>query len=245
MARELDGKKVIVTGGGRGIGAAIVEALIDQGAHVVFSYRSDEASAHALVNKLRARGGLVVARKADMTRLDDVKGLFDAVESFGGKVQRVINCAGSATFAPVEALSDEAFDEMFALNARGAFFVLREAAKRIEDGGSIVQISTGGTSMPQAAAGGYLASKAAGELLALSLSKELGARQVTVNVVAPGVTRTQGLVLPKPAIEQLVAQTPLGRLGEPKDIAAVVMFLVGEGGRWMTGQVLRPTGGLI
>lgn len=245
MSRSLEGKKAIVTGGSRGIGKSIVESLVAHGAHVAFSYRGDDAAANRTVEALRTAGGHVTAVKADMTRFADVDRLFKTVEDYGAPPDIVVNSAGTAVYKPTAEMTEEDFDQMFALNARGSFLVLREAARRIASGGRIIQISTGGTAMPAPAAGGYLASKAAGELLALSLSKELGRRGVTVNVVSPGLTRTDGLVLPQPAIDHMVQQTPLGRLGEPADIADVVTFLAGNDARWLTGQNIRPTGGLV
>lgn len=245
MSRSLEGKKAIVTGGSRGIGKAIVESLVARGAHVAFSYRDDDAAASRVVEALRAAGGRVMAVKADMARFADVRRLFQAVEDHGVAPEIVVNSAGTAVYKPTAEVTEEDFDQVFALNARGSFLVLREAARRIASDGRIIQISTGGTAMPAPTAGVYLASKAAGELLALSLSKELGSRGVTVNVVSPGLTRTDGLVLPQPAIDHLVQQTPLGRLGEPADIADVVAFLASDGARWLTGQVIRATGGLV
>ena len=169
-----------------------------------------------------------------------VAALFDAA----GAADIVVNVAGTARFAPIAATTDEDLDAQLALNTRGAFFVLREAARRVVDGGRIVQFSTGGTTSPSAGAGAYLASKAAGELLAFALAREVGARGVTVNVVSPGLTETDGLVLPPPAIDHMVGLTPLGRLGQPADVAQAVVFLASDAGRWVTGHNLRVTGGL-
>jgi 3-oxoacyl-[acyl-carrier protein] reductase len=124
-------------------------------------------------------------------------------------------------------------------------YMLQAAANRIKDGGRIVQFSTGATSMPIPTGGLYAASKAAGERFAFALAKEIGHRQVTVNVISPGVTDTDGLILPQPAIDHLISQTPLGRLGKPQDIADVVAFLVGDDAHWMTGQNLQVNGGIL
>ncbi len=245
MSKQLENKKAIVTGGSRGIGRAIVEALVAEGAHVAFSYVNNDAAASATVEALKAKGGYVTAVKADMSRREDVERLFKVVEDYGVAPDIVVNSAGTSVFKPIEALDDDEFDKMFALNTRGSFMVLREAARRVADGGRIIQISSGGTAMPSPMTGGYLASKAAGEMLALTLAKEIGARGVTVNVVSPGVTKTDGMVLPEPALEQLVQNTPLRRLGEPADIADVVTFLATDQARWLTGQNIRPSGGLV
>jgi 3-oxoacyl-[acyl-carrier protein] reductase len=124
-------------------------------------------------------------------------------------------------------------------------YMLQAAAHRVKDGGRIVQFSTGGTKMPIPAGGIYAASKAAGEQFAFALAKEVGYRQVTVNLVSPGVTDTDGLIMPKEAINQLIGQTPLGRLGQPEDVADVVAFLVSDDSHWMTGQNLQVNGGIL
>jgi 3-oxoacyl-[acyl-carrier protein] reductase len=240
MNEALKTKRAIVVGGSRGIGRAVVEALADAGAEVTFSYVRDEAAARGVVESLRARGRTVAAHRADSTRSAEVAALFDAA----GAPDIVVNVAGTARFAPIAATTDEDLDAQLALNTRGAFFVLREAARRVVDGGRIVQFSTGGTTSPSAGAGAYLASKAAGELLAFALAREVGARGVTVNVVSPGLTETDGLVLPPPAIDHMVGLTPLGRLGQPADVAEAVVFLASDAGRWVTGHNLRVTGGL-
>ena len=192
---------------------------------------------------MRASGGVALAVRADSTRVEDVTALFEAVGRFGAP-DIVVNVAGTTRFGPIATTTDADLDAQIALNTRGAFFVLREAARRVADGGRIVQVSTGGTASPSAGAGTYLATKAAGEQLAFALARELGPRGVTVNVVSPGLTETDGLVMPPPAVAHMVSQTPLGRLGQPADVADAVLFLVSDAGRWVTGHNLRATGGL-
>lgn len=243
MSSSSNGKRAVVVGGSRGIGRAIVEALAAAGAEVSFSYVRDERAAVAVAEAVRARGGVAVPIRADSTRKDEVAALFEAAGR-DGALDIVVNVAGTARFAPLAHTSDEDFEVQFDLNTRGAFYVLREAARRVADGGRVVQVSTGGTAAPSAAAGTYLASKAAAEHLAFALAKELGPRGVTVNVISPGLTETDGLVLPPPAIAQMVGATPLGRLGQPRDVADAVAFLTSDAGRWVTGHNLRVTGGL-
>lgn len=240
MEQTLKDKNAVVVGGSRGIGRAVVEVLARAGALVTFSYVRDEDSAKSLVQTVQQGGGRAIAKRADSTKAVDVVELFDSVS----QPDIVVNVAGTARFAPLAATSDEDFDAQWALNARGALFVLREAARRVTDGGRIIQFSTGGTTSPIAGAGAYLATKAAGEHLAYALAREVGARGVTVNVVSPGVTRTDGLVMPPPAIDHMVSMTPLGRLGQPGDIADAILFLASDAGRWVTGHNLRVTGGL-
>ncbi|MCU0698207.1 MAG: SDR family oxidoreductase [Myxococcaceae bacterium] len=240
MERALKGKQAIVVGGSRGIGRAVVDALATAGAKVTFSWVRDEKAAQGVVKALEAKGASTLAHRADSTDPAQVKALFDAV----GTPDIVVNVAGTARFGPLAAATDEDLEAQLALNTRGAFYVLREAARRVRDGGRIVQFSTGGTTAPTAGAGTYLATKAASEHLAFALAREVGARGVTVNVVSPGLTETDGLVMPRPAIDFMVGQTPLGRLGQPPDIAEAVLFLASEAGRWVTAHNLRVTGGL-
>ncbi|MEO1349003.1 MAG: SDR family oxidoreductase, partial [Cyanobacteria bacterium J06635_15] len=161
------------------------------------------------------------------------------------QVNIVVNVAGVSVFKPHQQLTDEDFDRVFGVNARGAMYVLQEAANRLTEGGRIVQFSTGGTQMAVPGGGIYAASKAAGERFAFALAKELGSRQITVNVVSPGVTDTDGLIMPPEAVNQLIEQTPLGRLGQPQEVADVVAFLVSDDARWMTGQNLQANGGIL
>lgn len=243
MGQTLESKRAIVIGGSRGIGRAVVEALTGAGAHVAFSYAQDEKASADVVDAVRARGGTAFAVRADSKKLEDIVALFDRA-TIDGAPDVVVNVAGTARFAPIALTTDQDLEEQLALNTRGAFFVLREAARRIADGGRIVQVSTGGTTSPAAGAGTYLATKAAGEHFAYALARELGSRGITVNVISPGLTETDGLVMPKPAIDHMVGMTPLGRLGKPADVAEAVAFLASDAGRWVTGHNLRVTGGL-
>lgn len=240
MAGQLQGKRAVVFGGSRGIGRAVVEALAAEGAQVFFSYVRDADAARGVETAVRERGGQATAAQADSTRSEEVAALFDAA----GRPEIVVNVAGTSRFGPLAHATDEDLDVQLALNTRAPFFVLREASRRVADGGRIIVISTGGTTSPTAGAGTYLASKAAAEQLAWAAARELGSRGITVNVVSPGLTETDGLVLPPPAIEHMVSQTPLGRLGKPVDIADAVVFLASDAGRWITGHNLRVSGGL-
>ena len=141
-------------------------------------------------------------------------------------------------------MTPEEYDSMFDIT-RGVYFTLQEAAKKLADGGKIISISTGGTSMTIPAGGAYTGSKAAIEQFSKSLAQELGDRKITVNTVAPGVTDTDGLVLESEQVDELISQTPLGRLGQPKDIANVIALLVSDDASWITGQNIRATGGIV
>jgi 3-oxoacyl-[acyl-carrier protein] reductase len=239
------GKVAIVFAASRGIGRAVAERLGRDGAAVIVNYASNRSKADELVSTLEASGAQAVAVQADVASATDVGRVFDEAIRRWARVDIVVNAAGVAVFKPTAELTDEEYERIFAVNARGALNVLREAARRIGDGGRIVQFSTGGTKMAMAGAGLYAASKAAGEQLALGLAKELGPRGITVNLISPGATDTDGLIMPKEAIEQLIGMTPLGRLGQPADVADAVAFLVSDDARWITGQNLQANGGIL
>jgi 3-oxoacyl-[acyl-carrier protein] reductase len=242
---SLTGKVAIVTASSRGIGKAIAQRLAKDGAAVAVNYVASPEKAEAVVKEIIANGGRSIAIQGSVANKADVTRLFDETEKQLGSIDIVVNVAGAAVYKPHTELTDEDFEKVFSVNARGSMYMLQAAADRIKDGGRIVQFSTGATSMPIPTGGLYAASKTAGERFAFALAKEIGHRQVTVNVVSPGVTDTDGLILPQPAIDHLISQTPLGRLGQPQDIADVVAFLVGDDAHWMTGQNLQVNGGIL
>jgi 3-oxoacyl-[acyl-carrier protein] reductase len=235
----------IVTGASRGIGRAVAERLGRDGYAVVVNYVGNAAAAADVVAAIEAAGGKALAVQADVSRLTDIERLFDQAQQAFGAPDVVVASAGTGHFAPHALVAEADYDRVFDLNAKGTFFVLQQAARRVRDGGRVIALSTAGTQMPLPAAGLYAASKAAVERFAFSLAKELGARQITVNVVAPGATDTDGLIMDEASIAQIVAQTPLGRLGAPADIADVVGFLAGPDARWMTGQLVNVNGGVL
>jgi 3-oxoacyl-[acyl-carrier protein] reductase len=242
---SLTGKVAIVTASSRGMGRAIANRLSQDGAGVVVNYVSSPEKAETIVQDIKAQGGKAISIQGSVANKADVLRLFDETEKHLGSIDIVVNVAGASIFKPHIELTDEDFDKVFSVNARGAMYMLQEAAKRVKDGGRVVQFSTGGTMMPIPAGGLYAASKAAGERFAFALAKEIGHRQVTVNVISPGVTDTDGLIMPKEAIAQLIQQTPLGRLGQPGDVADIVAFLVSDDAHWMTGQNLQANGGIL
>jgi 3-oxoacyl-[acyl-carrier protein] reductase len=242
---SLTGKVAIITASSRGIGKAIAQRLAKDGAAVAINYVASPAKAEAVAKEIIANGGRAIAIQGSVANKADVTRIFDETEKQLGAIDIVVNVAGAAVYKPHTELTDEDFEKVFSVNARGAMYMLQSAATRVKDGGRIVQFSTGATSMPIPTGGLYAASKAAGERFAFALAKEIGQRQVTVNVVSPGVTDTDGLILPKEAIDHLIQQTPLGRLGQPQDIADVVAFLVGDDAHWMTGQNLQVNGGIL
>jgi 3-oxoacyl-[acyl-carrier protein] reductase len=242
---SLTGKVAIVTASSRGIGRSIALRLGRDGAAVAVNYVASPEKAEAVVKEIIASGGRSIAIQGNVANKADVTRLFDETEQQLGSIDIVVNVAGVSVFKPHVDLTDDDFDKIFSVNTRGSMYMLQAAATRVRDGGRIVQFSTGGTKMPLPGAGLYAASKAAGEQFALALAKEIGHRQVTVNLVSPGVTDTDGLILNQEAIDRLIGQTPLGRLGQPQDIADVVAFLVGDDAHWMTGQNLQINGGIL
>jgi 3-oxoacyl-[acyl-carrier protein] reductase len=240
-------KVAIVTGASRGIGAAIAERLARDGFVVVINYAGDAAAAEALAGKIEAAGGRALTAQGDVADPAAVHRLFDAAETALGHVDVLVNNAGVMQLAPLSDSDDALFDRTIAINLKGTFNTLREASKRLSQGGRIINFSTSvvGTNFPTY--GVYVATKAAVEAMTHVLSKELRGRDITVNAVAPGPTATELFLKGKSPeqIQQLAKLAPLERLGQPEDIANVVAFLAGPDGGWVNGQVLRANGGLI
>jgi len=240
-------KVAIVTGASRGIGAAIAERLAADGFTVVVNYAGSTEPAEALVRKIEQAGGRALAAQADVADPAAVKRLFDSAEAAFGGVDVLVNNAGILENATLADSSDEMFDRHIAINLKGTFNGLREAAKRLRDGGRIVNFSSSlvGTYLPSYAV--YIATKGAVEAMTPVLAKELRGRSITVNAVAPGPTATELFLKGKPQqlIDAMANMSPLQRLGQPSDIADAVSFLVGPDGGWINGQVLRANGGVI
>lgn len=240
-------KVAIVTGASRGIGAAIAERLGRDGFVVVINYAGDVAAAEALAGKIEAAGGRALTAQGDVADPAAVRRLFDAAETAFGHVDLLVNNAGIMQLATLADSDDALFDRTVAVNLKGTFNTLREAAKRLSQGGRIINFSTSvvGTLFPTY--GVYVATKAAVEAMTHVLSKELRGRGITVNAVAPGPTATDLFLKGKSPeqIQQLAKLAPLERLGQPDDIANVVAFLAGPDGGWVNGQVLRANGGLV
>ena len=237
----------IVTGSSKGIGAAVAERLARDGLAVVVNYASGAQAADALAAKVKAAGGQAIAVGADVSDPAAVTALFDqAIDAFGG-VDVLVNNAGIMKLTPVAETEDALFDQHIAINLKGTFNGLREASRRMRDGGRIVSFSSSVVGLDPPTSAIYAATKGAVEAMTHILAKELGKRGITVNAVAPGPVATE-LFLGDKSEEQVAAVTkmiPLGRLGEPEDIARVVSFLVGPDGGWVNGQVLRANGGVI
>jgi 3-oxoacyl-[acyl-carrier protein] reductase len=240
-------KVAIVTGASRGIGAAVAERLASDGFTVVINYSGDAKSAEALARKIEGKGGRALTARADVSDPNAVRGMFDAAEAAFGGVDVLVNNAGIMKLARIADSDDALFDQQVAVNLKGTFNTLREAGKRLRDGGRIVNFSTSVVGAKLETYGVYAATKSAIETMTAILSKELRGRSITVNAVAPGPTATDLFLIGKSPelIDRFARMNPLERLGTPQDIAASVSFLVGPDGSWINGQVLRANGGMV
>jgi 3-oxoacyl-[acyl-carrier protein] reductase len=241
--KSLSGKVAIVTGASSGIGRSIAERIAEEGAIVVVNYSKSSDKAQQVVVGIQAKGGKALAVQADMSRMADARRLItDTIKQFN-RLDILVNNAGKFMPKPFEETTEEDFDGVIALNAKGPYFAMQEAAKALKDGGRIVNISTGGTQLNFLGATAYLGSKAALEQYTKGLAKELAPKGVTVNCVSPGFTET-GMMTEK--YRQIGIQlSPMKRLGAPKDIADVVAFIVSEEARWLTGQTIQVGGGIV
>lgn len=237
----------IVTGASRGIGAAIAERLAQDGYTVLINYSRADEEAEALVRKIQQAGGNALSAKGDISDPAAVAQLFAKAETAFGGVDVLVNNAGIMSLSAIADSDDEHFDRQIAINLKGSFNGMREAAKRLRKGGRIVNFSTSVVGLKLEKYAVYAATKAAVETMTAILAKELRGRNITVNAVAPGPTATDLFLNGKSAelIEKMAKMAPLERLGTPEDIAAAVAFLVGKDGGWINGQVLRANGGLI
>lgn len=237
----------LITGASRGIGATIARRLARDGFSVAINYASNAAEANALVAELVDAGTAAIAVKADVSKSAEVKAMFDTVEQQLGKIDVLVNNAGILKTVPLAQTSDELYEQNFAINTRGVFNTLREAATRMNEGGHIVNVSstTLGLNMPGYAI--YNGTKAAVESFTRVFAKELRGRRITVNAVAPGPVATELFLNGKTdeQIQTFAKMPPLERLGQPDDIANVVAFLAGPDSGWVNGQVLRANGGVV
>jgi 3-oxoacyl-[acyl-carrier protein] reductase len=242
-----DAKVALVTGASRGIGMAIAERLARDGLKLIINYSENATPAEALVRKLEEAGGHAIAVKADISDSSAVRQMFATAEAAFGGVDVLVNNAGIMALASIAETDDASFDRHIAVNLKGTFNTLREAAKRLRNGGRIVNFSSSVVGLLMPTYGVYVATKAAVEGLTSVLAKELRGRNITVNAVAPGPTATDLFLKGKPqdAVDRMAKMAPLERLGQPSDIADVVSFLAGPDAAWVNGQVLRVNGGII
>jgi 3-oxoacyl-[acyl-carrier protein] reductase len=243
MSRALDAKTALITGSSRGIGRAIAEQLAADGAAVAINYTRNQQLAEQAVKAILQRGGKAFAIPADVAKPAEVRRLFDDAERKLGGLDIVVGNAGVVLEKSLAQSTEEDYDYVFNINAKGIFFTLQEAARRLRDGGRIVVVSTGGTRMPFPNLALYLGSKGAIEQFARALARELGSRNITVNVLSPGFTDTDML------LEQYRAYgaslSPFNRVGTAQEVAEVAAFLASDAARWITAQNLQAGGGVV
>ncbi|HCG0289607.1 TPA: SDR family oxidoreductase [Pseudomonas aeruginosa] len=239
-------KVALITGSSRGIGAALAQRLAGEGFRVIVNYAGSAGPAAAVVASIEAAGGQALALQADVVDPVAVGVMFEEVERAFQGIDVVVNCAGVMQLASVADSDDQLFDRTVAINFKGTFNVCREAARRLRDGGRIINFSSSVIGMRSPTYGVYIATKAAVEGLTQVLAQEMRGRGITVNAVAPGPVATALFLDGKSPelIERMSRVAPLERLGEPGDIAEVVAFLAGPQGGWVNGQVVRANGGL-
>ena len=237
----------IVTGASKGIGASIARRLAKDGIAVVVNYATNAQAADDIVSQIGAAGGRAVAIKADIAAPDGMIRLFDAAEQNFGGTDILVNNAGIMELSPIRDADDATFERMVSVNIGGVFRGLREGARRLRDGGRIISFSSSVVGLSPPTYGIYAATKAATEAMTHILAKELGPRGITVNAVAPGPVETELFMKGKSEamVKTIVSMNPLGRLGQPDDIAGLVAFLAGPDGFWVNGQVIRANGGVI
>jgi len=241
------GKVALVTGASRGIGAAIARRLAADGFAVIVNHAGSAGAAERLSAEIEQAGGKALTVQADVSQPGQVARMFDSAEAAFGGVDVLVNNAGIMKLARLAESDDALVDSQIAVNLKGTINTLREAARRLRDGGRIVNLSTSVVGLKLETYGVYAATKAAVETLTAILSRELRGRAITVNAIAPGPTATALFLDGKSPelIERMARMNPLERLGTPEDIAAAVAFLAGPDGGWINGQVLRANGGMV
>jgi 3-oxoacyl-[acyl-carrier protein] reductase len=249
MSEKLKGKVAVVTGASKGIGAAIAHHLAAEGAAVVVNYSSSKAGADRVVAEITRKGGRAVAVQANVARKPDIERLFAETRKAFGRVDILVNNAGIYDFAPLEEITAEHFHKQFDLNVLGLLLTTQEAVRHFgPEGGSVVNLSSVVSTSAPAGTSVYSATKAAVDAVTRSLAKELGPRKIRINSINPGMVETEGVRTAKlnegEFRKQLEAQTPLGRIGQPDDIAPAAVYLAGPDSAWVTGETLYIAGGL-
>jgi 3-oxoacyl-[acyl-carrier protein] reductase len=249
MSKKLAGKVAVVTGASKGIGAAIALHLADEGAAVVVNYASSKAGADRVVAEITGKGGKAVAVQADVAQPADIERLFAETKRAYGKLDVLVNNAGLYEFAPIESVTPEHFHKQFNVNVLGLLLAAREAVKSFgPSGGSIINISSVVATSAPAGTAVYSATKGAVDVITRALAKELGPRKIRVNAINPGMVETEGVHSAGLANgdfqKQYEAQAPLGRIGQPADIAPAAVYLASSDAEWITGETITIAGGV-
>ncbi|WP_426610079.1 glucose 1-dehydrogenase [Bradyrhizobium sp. McL0616] len=245
---KLNGKVAIVTGASKGIGAAVAKTLAARGAAVVVNYASSKAGAEAVVKSITASDGKAIAVQGDVSKLAEAKALVDAAIAAYGRLDILVNNSGVYEFGPLESVTEPQFRKMFDVNVLGLLLVTQAAAPHLREGASIINIGSGVTAITPPQTAVYTATKGAVDVITGVLANEFGPRKIRVNTVSPSLTETEGThsagMLASEFEAGIIAQTPLGRLGQPQDIADVVAFVASDDARWVTGERISAGGGL-
>ncbi len=245
---RLKTKVAVVTGASKGIGAAIAKGLAAEGAAVVVNYASSRAGADQVVKQITAGGGKAIAVQGDVSKAADVERVFAETRKAFGRLDVLVNNAGVYEFAPLEEVTEKQFHRMFDTNVLGLILATQEAAKHLSEGGSVINIGSVASTVTPPASAVYTATKGAVDAVTRVLAKELGPKKIRVNSINPGGVETEGFHTAGFAgsdfEKAMVAQTPLGRLGQPEDIAPIAVFLASEESRWLTGETLLASGGM-
>lgn len=244
---KLSGKVAVVTGASKGIGAAIARSLGAEGASVVVNYSSSKAGADKVVNEIVKAGGKAVAIKADLSNAEEATSLAAAAKKEFGKVDILVNDAGVYDFRPLESIDSAHIQRIFDVNVFGLLHTTREVVKWMPDGGSVINISSVVAKTPPAGSAVYSATKGAVDVISRVLAQELGARKIRVNSLSPGFTITEGVQasgIEDAFTQSTIPRTPLGRVGQPEDIAKVALFLASDDSGWITGETVLAGGGV-
>jgi 3-oxoacyl-[acyl-carrier protein] reductase len=248
MAKKLEGKVAVVTGASKGIGAAIARQLGAEGASVVVNYASSKEGADKVVNEIVSKGGKAIAVQGDVSKQADIDKLFAETKKAYKKVDILVNNAGIYEFGPLEAVTEAQFHKIFNLNVLGLLLTTQAATKHFSEGASVINIGSGVSRITPPNTAVYTATKGAVDAITGVLAKELGAKKIRVNSINPGIVETEGThtagFIGSDFEKGLVAQTPLGRAGQPDDIGAVAVFLASDDSRWLTGEHILAAGGL-
>ncbi|MGA8222309.1 MAG: glucose 1-dehydrogenase [Candidatus Acidiferrales bacterium] len=249
MPKKLAGKVAVVTGASKGIGAAIGKHLADEGASVVVNYATSKEGADRVVGEITGKGEKAIAVQGDVSKREDIERLFAETKKAYGRLDILVNNAGIYEFSPIEGITEAHFHKQFDLNVLGLVLTSREAAKYFgPEGGSIVNLSSLVSSLAPPNAAVYSATKAAVDAVTKSLASELGPRKIRVNAINPGMVLTEGVIaggFPESDFRKdLESRTPLGRIGEPDDIAPAAVFFASPDSSWITGETLVIAGGL-
>jgi len=244
--KTLTQKVILVTGASRGIGAAVAHQLASAGAKVIINYAGGKEAAEQTMNSIKGQGGDAIALQADVSKAAEVSAMFDAAIAHYGKIDVLVNNAGIMITKLLKDTTDEDFTRQFDINVRGTFNTMREAATKLADNGSIINFSSTTTRVMMPTYGTYVASKAAVEQLTRVFSKEVGSRGINVNSVSPGPTNTELFTKGKPqeVIDRLASLSAFNRIGEPEDIAKIVVFLAGDDAKWISAQNIGINGAM-